>query len=446
LIVERLPLAPPAYAPLWDAYQDRGIEIMLRYKLGSMQPGIPTWFIARCHRFTLGRGDQDGIHWRNGVLFEDKQAHHRALITANAHDRIVEIRVRGYSPEFFMSVLRDGFEDTLQRYAGLDVERWIPCPGTDKRRNRRCSAEFDLSILEDILNDETETDKTMQCYACRSNYNIRDLLLGVGSTELTEQVTVPQMRKLFDEYHEGTRNHVSNAHLALKQHLDLRFNGLLKYLQRNFLRLFKQQQSNELITCPNLFTIRQVVHNGVMVKNKWHIQLYCQEPGQPHPIGEPYILNEQRKIIGKVLPYLKAMLKMLQFVAPMASAALAVSSVAGDKNFTARTWASHLDNEVKLMGEFVAATEVLANVSPDNDGAIMRSHPKRGEFTRIPAADLTPVRQLMDILAQQDVEAGRPKWYGLRRAFTPEGDILWLDDEHLKTYLSQRPRPKAPTL
>ena len=47
----------------------------------------------------------------------------------------------------------------------------------------------------------------------------------------------------------------------------------------------------------------------------------------------------------------------------------------------------------------------------------------------------------MDLLVQQDEAANQPKWRGLQRAFTPEGDILWLDHEHLDTYLSKRPRP-----
>ena len=124
LIVERLPYDPVDYKAEWEAFKDRGSEIKLRFRLGSMQPGIPTWFIARCHRFTMHK------HWLYGVLFKDNpNPRHLALVEVDPGDNIVDMTIRGPFPQRFMSLLRDGFKDTLKRYQVLVVDRLVPCTG-----------------------------------------------------------------------------------------------------------------------------------------------------------------------------------------------------------------------------------------------------------------------------------------------------------------------------
>jgi hypothetical protein len=70
--------------------------------------------------------------------------------------------------------------------------------------------------------------------------------------------------------------------------------------------------------------------------------------------------------------------------------------------------------------------------------------PERSTFRKVEGTDLVPVRELMDQLAKIDVEKKRPKWADLTRRQTPEGDILWLDQEHLQEYLSKRKFVPAP--
>ena len=117
LVVERLPQNPPEYEAGWKEWEGQP-EVRLRYRLKAMHPGIPTWFIARCHRFSCG------FHWLRGVLFQDhaKDARHLALIVANGTERTVDFTVRGAQPWTFLPLLKDGFEDTVtKRYPGLDV-------------------------------------------------------------------------------------------------------------------------------------------------------------------------------------------------------------------------------------------------------------------------------------------------------------------------------------
>ncbi|MGB1254118.1 MAG: COR domain-containing protein, partial [Candidatus Promineifilaceae bacterium] len=283
LIVERLPLDPPNYQPLWDEYAERGREITLRFKLSSMQPGIPTWFIARCHRFTLGRDGRDGVHWINGVLFEDESGRHRALVIANDHDRVVEMRVRGPFPQGFLSLLRDGFRDTLSRYEGLEVTRLVPCPGYDELDEQPCSNLFELDKLEQWLTKRPERTH-FNCPNCDTRLSRLELVEGVGASKLTKQLTEQRLAELLDQQ---TSKIV--AHTVQVAH-DMR-----SYIQREFLRSFLWQQQRELMRCPNLFTIHRVaLSSNVTRKHQWRIQLYSQQPGDWRPAGEPYLIDEMK--------------------------------------------------------------------------------------------------------------------------------------------------------
>ena len=71
-------------------------------------------------------------------------------------------------------------------------------------------------------------------------------------------------------------------------------------------------------------------------------------------------------------------------------------------------------------------------------GELAREQKEVTTFRKVEGADLVPIRELMDQLAKIDEEMNRPKWAGLTRRQTPEGDILWLDQEHLQEYLSKR--------
>ena len=71
IVVDRLPWSPPDYHADWDALARRGgQEIRLRYYRidGTVPPGIPTWFIARSHRFATPAYRP----WRTGALLTSR--------------------------------------------------------------------------------------------------------------------------------------------------------------------------------------------------------------------------------------------------------------------------------------------------------------------------------------------------------------------------------------
>ncbi len=132
LIVERLPFELPDYEPIWDAkHQEPNCkEISMKFQLSEILPGIPTWFIARQHRFTIEQGERRGIHWRTGVLFQDREQKHLALTKIGRDDRTnveyLQLTVRGAMPHSFFDLLKEGIELTLRRYPGLQITRLIP--------------------------------------------------------------------------------------------------------------------------------------------------------------------------------------------------------------------------------------------------------------------------------------------------------------------------------
>jgi hypothetical protein len=85
--------------------------LRLRYKLKDLHPGIPSWFIARCHRFTQ---DQQ---WLRGVLLGEPrvQPTSLSLVRAQEASRTVDFTVRGLLPQRFMGILTDSFEDTVTK-------------------------------------------------------------------------------------------------------------------------------------------------------------------------------------------------------------------------------------------------------------------------------------------------------------------------------------------
>ncbi len=94
LVLERLPWNPPPFEDEWARLAEIPSiqEIRVRYQLNTMPPGIPTWFIARSHRFTTS------THWRTGALLAHPDGVHKALLRAQPRRNTVELTVRGPNP------------------------------------------------------------------------------------------------------------------------------------------------------------------------------------------------------------------------------------------------------------------------------------------------------------------------------------------------------------
>ncbi|MCJ7684974.1 MAG: GTP-binding protein, partial [Desulfobacteraceae bacterium] len=262
LVVERLPLDPPNYRKTWEAIQNirECKEISMKFSVGSLQAGLPTWFIARSHRFSIHK------HWRMGALFADgKERRHLGLIEAYEYERYLRLTVRGPMPHNFFALLRDGLELTLARFPGLEIRRTVPCPGHD---GQECKNEFDVEQLEGAFK-ENVTDIPCPETHFKKTVSVPEMLFGLH-TEQYDPV-LQRMEEMEARLAAGHED-ILNVSVELK--------GLV---QRGFTSLFNAQQGLEESHCPIVFAVLPKEGQS-WLKNllgqKMVMQLFCQAPGE----------------------------------------------------------------------------------------------------------------------------------------------------------------------
>ncbi len=152
---------------LWPATAQLSMIFDLKTTLPA---GIPTRFIARQHRFTTD------AHWKLGaVLADGAERKHIALVRALPQERQVRLTMRGPNPHNFFTLLRDGVEVTLQRFPGLDVRRWLPCPGHD---GNPCDYLFEYDRILRAIEHGTEVT-AVQCQETFEDVSVGELLYGL---------------------------------------------------------------------------------------------------------------------------------------------------------------------------------------------------------------------------------------------------------------------------
>ena len=174
--------------------------------------------------------------------------------------------------------------------------------------------------------------------------------------------------------------------------------------------------------CPNVFAIEPVGRSQWRERlqgQRIRLHLYCQEPGQWHPTveGGRYEIDQPAKWLGTVAPYVRHLMTVLKFTAPLVAPGLGVVASDFQKMFK---------NQLDLMKE-------LVNKLPEVED---RSEPEFGRYSEksrdprdpIAGSALRALRQLLDDKDPDHV------WGGLSRTTTPEGHILWLCDYHRQQY------------
>ncbi len=418
LIVERLTFDPPDFQSGWDRMLecDPCAEISMKFEIGSTMPaGVPTWFIARSHRFTTR------THWRYGALFSDPENRHMGLIQAFPHDRFISLSVRGPAPQNFFALLRDGLEYTLRRFPGLRIERKIPCPGHD---GEACAHEFDLAHLERAV-ERKNPILEIQCPMSFENVSVPRLLFGMHMS-------------LRDEVLEEQRKISSRL-----ERMEVVVTELNEMTQREFTKLFNREQSRLESFCPNIFILRpgvkeapvlsvvNVEQNHVTQKklllNMIELQLYCQAPGCWHPTGfergktDPrtglYVIENPTEFLKAVAPYVKKMFKALKFAAPI----IGVWTGA----FTPKDYQEYFKDNIQMMDR---VTKSLPEGDQTRELRVNDPAAVAEEFESASGAALRELRHLLD---QKDP---RQIWGGLKRVLTKEGHYLWLCRHHAAEY------------
>lgn len=399
LVVERLPWNAPPYQEKWDqgtASAPAGAsehEIRVVYQLNTTPPGIPTWFIARSHRFSTG------VHWRTGALLSHADGQHRALIRTDIHRNAVELTVRGKAPARFFAVLDDGLNLTLARYPGLSVKRMVPCPCGDGS----CDELYDFDDLERRL-ARTPPRHTIECRKSGADVHVPLLLLGLAPSDRDEWRA--SLERLADT--------VAARHGELVSRLD----DLSGDLQRQFLKVQQQIQSGLETNCPSVFVVTPVRQSRVRGAT-YELTLYCEEPGAWHPLPSDtgtYAISESPLWLRRLAPYLRDLLGVLKHAAPLVGPVLGVSV---DK------LNEHVKADVELMKALV--DQLPSTLTAAVDDKLAGTEPAERATTE---ADF---RALEALFAKLDPDR---RWGGLSRVATPEGLTVYLCPEHAAPYRS----------
>jgi GTPase SAR1 family protein len=215
LIVEKLKYEEhPEYKDSWDNFEPAEREIAFKYELETIPAGIPTWFIARTHRFSRY------IHWRNGVLLQDKEKKHLGLVIARPEDKEVWLRVKGIMPYYFFALLRDTLELTFNRFEGLKRITKVPCPG---HNGRPCIHFFELADLEGKLKRKPPKF-IIECpkapHDADENVEIMKMLFGLSyapeNLALVEEIT-QNVKQVIDEQTELLVNEMQSKNVSFRQ-------------------------------------------------------------------------------------------------------------------------------------------------------------------------------------------------------------------------------------
>lgn len=400
LIVERLNHQPPDYQSQWDGVAGQN-ELTMRFRMpdSNMPPGIPTWFIARSHRFTTK------THWRTGALFRDRSLKNYALVRAFPQQRYVDLTVRGPVPHNFLTLMRDGLDVTFDRFEGLDVRRVVPCPG---HNGESCSHEFDLRTVEKALERNREK---IECPATLEEVLVSQLAFGVKlAGKKQEQLDRIEMI-------------VSNTYQSSNDKLD----ALIEYVQREFTTVFRAMQSNVDTTCPNIVTISPIDAQQWYERflgQQMRLQLYCQAPGEWHPPIDDdgnytgyYTIPNPAEWLLSIENYLKRLVKVLKFASPVIGSWL--------NSLDAETYLKEFEFQVSLTESL---TSKLESIDFEENLADLKAL-GIGRKLQMKGSDLRALRHLLEELDPSK------HWGGLRRVLTPEGHYLWLCEHHAKSYL-----------
>ncbi len=435
IVVERLQQEPPEnWDEKWNAVPEPRTDITMEFKLGTdLPPGIPSWFIARQHRYTRE------THWRRGAIFADDRLHprHWAYLEAYPKEKFLRLSVRGPAPHDFFSRMRHGLWETFNRYEGLregkfKVVETIPCPGL--RDGKPCTQEFDVTDLNDLLTGNPPIHQ-YPCIRCRTMLNIPELLLGIRFEPTYEKLEL---------IHADTRATRADVEEML---------GLVRLLQSDFATAFNAFQQHEEMQTPYVFALRGGTYDSDLQglfggtggrgglfsamreqvwKQKMELQLYCQAPGEWHPCGyergkdDPvtglYQVDINAEFLQALAPYAKKMAGLLKYAKPLAQAALlahGLPPVVPD----AASW----------IKENAEGMEKLAkNLTAIEENTEAKQTRKLGEADGVAIAEGALLRLLRHLLKAKDPDE---KWGNLQRHYyKPEGHHLWLCAGHLEQY------------
>jgi len=401
IVVERLGQNPADYRERWEeiANEPAWKEVAMRYRLSTIPAGIPTWFIARSHRFTTN------THWLYGAMFKsDMDESHLGLIRAYSgeSEKFLTLSVRGPAPHNFFAVLRDGLEVTLRRYPGLDIRRMVPCPCRTEPPS--CSNEFNFAQVQRAY-EQGIVD--LPCMETFEKVQVSRLLFGLDM-KATENTILQQLQEKIDRLSDDERQRFETQRAEMRELLELPQ------------RFFTVMQSEADTEFPHVFVLEPADGAG------WREQLFgqhatlhicCEAPGCWHLAeGANYPITIHPEWLQGLAPYIAKVTKLLKLGAPLLSPIVGMNMPGIHEA---------LKHQIKM-------TEELLKAVPDAKADPTGQHAQGVGFDDdLKAAEGNTMRALRALLKLANPDGD---WGELTRVLTPEGHWFWLCPEHRKEY------------
>jgi internalin A len=377
IVVEALPYSKPEDLKQIELpAAEPQMEMIFRFP--SLQrhlpPGIPTWGMARAHRFSRC------TPWRDAAAFIDGETKSQGLILASDTKKEVRLRVAADYPPFFFGQLRAILMDTFRRYPGAVPEFLFPCP---------CRPGCSFSHPYETVLKRWRDSKDVYCQLSGEDVAVESLLSGARR-----------------------RPETAAGRLAL-----------LSEFRRQFTAQRHAQNEQMEKNCPSVFTL--VPSRDFKQLDTWlesfikgeelELALYCEHDSGWHPTAHSlYRFTPDQEWFDLMNKSWNKLVAFTKYVGPLAKA---------------------IGKASKLVALEVAgmAAEKLPEVSRSIAGTLSRELPGKDE----PESIDIEVRYLLERLIEH-LDSQRPPLEprngGLHRHIIDDGRLLWLCPEHKKLY------------
>jgi internalin A len=339
-----------------------------------LPPGIPTWAIARAHRFSKC------TPWRDAAAFEDRDSETKsqALILASDSAKEVRLRVAADYPPFFFGRMEAILRDTFKRYPGVEPERRLPCCC-----GPACSTSY---LFETVVKRRNEGKTHVMCDRSGEDVLIESLLSGAQRTD-----TADGLRALQSE------------------------------MRRRATEQLRAEREKMEKTCPSIFTL--VPSRELKLLDTWfesvtqaeelELVLYCEHDSGWHATSHSvYLFRPDEEWFDSLKRHWNRFVSVTKYVGPLAKAVGKAALV---------PW-------VEGAG---LGIEKLPNPSRSETGTFSKALGKKMQ----PEFVETETRFLLEKLID-DLDSKRsptePKKGGLHPYLIDDGRLLWLCPEHLR--------------
>jgi internalin A len=263
-----------------------------------------------------------------------------------------------------------------------------------------------------------ETGKqTIECHESGIDVSVPELLYGIHIS--THEQVMTDIKQGQQQLLQGQQQmlQVLLPEMALRLQ---ELNQQSELIWRMLMRQWNFEMQRMEAECPNVFFLtlgsRQRFNPKNWVSQEYRLQLVCQHPPGPHPVGDGYSLREAQDWWVKMSPWLNHLVTFLKVAIPMWKA---IGDVYDTVDF------DHMKNQLTLVEEISKNIPGLASLDT-LEGAT--AHPR---LNRDQEATGTALRTLYSFLVQADPAR---TWGGLQRIVTPDGNILWLCEAHRQQY------------